>query len=181
MVPKQERKVELRLRFAEFKGGPVQKTLVVGKKAPITLKDAKKMTDSILPNHYQIIPVKDDIIAGLIIRKAALKMISEKALIPILIEEAKKIMVPENIIEIDLDVSLAIRRIIDLTEKAELKGKTTLKEMSKSAKERAEKEMIIQALEKANWNKAKVARQLDIDYKTLYYKIKNYGIKKQKN
>lgn len=178
MKPDQERKVELRLRFAEFKGGPVQTTLVVGRKAPITLKDAKKMADSILPDHYQVIPVKDDIIAGLIMRKAVLKMISEKTLISILIEEAKKIMVPENVIEIDLDVSLAIKRIIDLTEKVELKGKATLKEMSKSAKERTEKEMIIQALEKANWNKAKVARQLGIDYKTLYYKIKNYGIKK---
>ena len=90
-------------------------------------------------------------------------------------------MVPENIIEIDLDVSLAIKRIIDLTEKAQVKGKTTLKELSKSTKERAEREMIIQALEKANWNKAKVARQLGIDYKTLYYKIKNYAIKKPKS
>lgn len=181
MKPDQERKVELKLRFAEFKGGPVQKTLVVGKKALITLKDAKKMADSILPDHYQVIPVKDNIIVGLIMRKATLKIVSEKALIPILIEEAKKIMVPENVIEIDLDVSLAIKRIIDLTEKAELKGKVTLKELSKSAKEQAEKEMIIQVLEKANWNKAKVARQLGIDYKTLYYKIKNYGIQKPKS
>jgi hypothetical protein len=181
MKPGQERKIELRLRLSEFKGGPVRKTLVVGRKAPITLKDAKKMADSISPDHYQVIPIKDDVIAGLIMRTTALKMISKKALLPILIEEVKKIMVPENIIEIDLDVSLAIKRIIDLTEKAELKGKATLKELSKSAKERAEKDLILTALEKANWNKAKVARQLGIDYKTLYYKIKNYSIQKPKS
>ena len=42
----------------------------------------------------------------------------------------------------------------------------------------AEKKRIIEILENNAWNKAKTARDLNIDYKTLYNKIKRYGIKK---
>lgn len=56
----------------------------------------------------------------------------------------------------------------------------TLKELNRTIKKKMEKEVITKTLNEANWNKAEVARRLGIDYKTLYYKIKNYGIKKSK-
>jgi len=52
----------------------------------------------------------------------------------------------------------------------------SLKAVSKTASARAEKTAIISTLESVRGNKAEAARKLKIDYKTLYNKIKEYGI-----
>ncbi len=49
----------------------------------------------------------------------------------------------------------------------------------KSQTEKTEREVIIATLEKARYNKAKTARILNIDRKTLYNKLKLYGISTQ--
>jgi DNA-binding NtrC family response regulator len=36
--------------------------------------------------------------------------------------------------------------------------------------------MIMKALKKFKWNKTKVAEALKVDYKTLYNKMKEYGL-----
>lgn len=41
--------------------------------------------------------------------------------------------------------------------------------------EKAERDLILRALEKANWNKRKAAKLLEISERTLYRKIKEYG------
>ncbi|KRP04088.1 MAG: hypothetical protein ABR94_11390 [Sphingobacteriales bacterium BACL12 MAG-120802-bin5] len=46
----------------------------------------------------------------------------------------------------------------------------------KSMAERTEKEMILQTLQKANYNKSKAAKMLGIDRKTLYNKMKQLGV-----
>jgi DNA-binding NtrC family response regulator len=51
-----------------------------------------------------------------------------------------------------------------------------LKVISEGAVAAAEKEMILRALQEARWNKQKAARMLQIDYKTLFNKIKEYAI-----
>ncbi|MCX8042459.1 MAG: sigma-54 dependent transcriptional regulator, partial [Thermodesulfobacteriaceae bacterium] len=51
-----------------------------------------------------------------------------------------------------------------------------LKDALQKYRIKVEKEIIIKALEYYKWNKTKVAEVLDIDYKTLYNKIKEYGI-----
>lgn len=48
----------------------------------------------------------------------------------------------------------------------------------KAFQEVREKELIIQALEQSKHNKSKAARMLNIDRKTLYYKMEKYGIEK---
>ena len=54
-------------------------------------------------------------------------------------------------------------------------GRTVLDETTlKAASIDAEYEMIVQALKKANYNKSKAAKLLNVDRKTLYNKIKIY-------
>ncbi len=52
----------------------------------------------------------------------------------------------------------------------------TLKTTSKQAAKEAERELIVKTLQGCRWNKAKAARRLGVDYKTLYNKIKTYRI-----
>jgi len=54
----------------------------------------------------------------------------------------------------------------------------SLREVGKEAKQRAEKEVIVKVLDEVNWNKSRAAKVLDVDYKTLYYKIKEYHIQR---
>lgn len=53
-----------------------------------------------------------------------------------------------------------------------------LKILAKEAALRAEREMILKALQNTNWNKKKAAQLLQISYKALLYKIKECGIEK---
>ncbi|MBI3296255.1 MAG: sigma-54-dependent Fis family transcriptional regulator [Deltaproteobacteria bacterium] len=54
-----------------------------------------------------------------------------------------------------------------------------LKATSKQAAKEAERDLIIKTLLSCHWNKAKAARRLGIDYKTLYNKMKAYGITRE--
>jgi len=51
-----------------------------------------------------------------------------------------------------------------------------LKSLARSAKDEAEAQAITQALEQTNWNRKQAAAILQISYKALLYKIRQYGI-----
>ena len=53
-----------------------------------------------------------------------------------------------------------------------------LKEAKKRAVEEVEKEYILKALEDTNWNRTEAAKLLDLNYKTLREKIKEYNLEK---
>jgi two-component system response regulator AtoC len=58
----------------------------------------------------------------------------------------------------------------------ELTDKSTLKEVSKIAQRKAERELIERVLQQTRWNRRKAAQILDISYKALLYKIKECGL-----
>lgn len=62
---------------------------------------------------------------------------------------------------------------------ASTKGKGTkpsfLKAAARAASQQAERELIRQALERTRWNRKRAARELQISYKSLLYKIKQFG------
>ena len=51
-------------------------------------------------------------------------------------------------------------------------GRTSLKAVAREASRMAERDMILKALERTHWNRKEAARQLQISYKALLYKIK---------
>src|SRR5271163_3252088 len=64
-----------------------------------------------------------------------------------------------------------------------MKGEASggLKSLARSAKDEAEGEAIRQALEQTNWNRKQAAALLQISYKALLYKIRQYGIAEAKS
>lgn len=55
--------------------------------------------------------------------------------------------------------------------------KTSEPNSLKEASKNAEKNMVEKVLHECKWNKRKAAKRLGVDYKTLYNKMKHYGIK----
>ncbi|HHT9147098.1 MAG TPA: sigma-54-dependent transcriptional regulator [Candidatus Wunengus sp. YC61] len=53
----------------------------------------------------------------------------------------------------------------------------SLRDMVAKCVENAEKKLITEVLKRTGGNKSQAARILKIDYKTMHYKVKNYGIK----
>ena len=51
-------------------------------------------------------------------------------------------------------------------------GRTSLKAVAREASRMAERDMILNALERTHWNRKEAAKQLQISYKALLYKIK---------
>src|SRR5258707_11279136 len=56
-----------------------------------------------------------------------------------------------------------------------------LKSLARSAKDEAEAQAITRALEQTNWNRKQAAVILQISYKALLYKIRQYGIAETKS
>lgn len=53
---------------------------------------------------------------------------------------------------------------------------SSLKLAARAASKKAERELILQALERTHWNRKRAARDLQISYKSLLYKIKQIGV-----
>jgi DNA-binding NtrC family response regulator len=57
----------------------------------------------------------------------------------------------------------------------------SLKDLKSEAAGYIEKKAITQALDMTRWNKVEAARMLKISYKALFYKMNDYGMRKEKN
>src|SRR3989339_556495 len=71
---------------------------------------------------------------------------------------------------------LNIQVVVD--ERKEARPGDKLREVIQRATEDIERKLILQALKENNWNQQKAATELGIDPKTLYRKLKDYGIEK---
>lgn len=54
--------------------------------------------------------------------------------------------------------------------------KVSLKEAARAASRQAEKELILKVLERTHWNRKRAARDLQISYKALLYKLRQTGL-----
>jgi len=109
-----KRKAEIDLKLSEFDIPPMRDALVIGKRAAIGPEAAKCMATAVSPGRFVIIPVNDKIIETIVLRKALLQLVPQEQLISIIREEAGKIMQQEDVIKIDIDVNISVKKIIDL-------------------------------------------------------------------
>jgi len=65
---------------------------------------------------------------------------------------------------------------VTLPGSAEPRRFSPLKAAARAASRRTETELILQALERNRWNRKRAARELQISYKSLLYKIKQIGV-----
>jgi two-component system, NtrC family, response regulator AtoC len=56
---------------------------------------------------------------------------------------------------------------------------SSLKQAARAASKKAERELILLALERTRWNRKRAARDLQISYKSLLYKIKQIGVSEE--
>lgn len=75
-----------------------------------------------------------------------------------------------------LDIQLVNNMILPYQGSAAFGEERPLKEIVRSTTMAVEREVISQALRRTGGNKAKAARLLQIDYKTIHSKVKTYGI-----
>jgi DNA-binding NtrC family response regulator len=73
----------------------------------------------------------------------------------------------EELGTVDLEVS---RAISGLSDKNVTPG--SLRAASRAASQRAERELILQTLERTHWNRKRAAEALQISYKSLLFKLK---------
>ncbi len=72
------------------------------------------------------------------------------------------------------DLPPQLQHVVDITPTQ--KHRQGLRAVGQRALAHAERALILRTLEKFHWNKTKVASDLKVDYKTLYNKMKTYGI-----
>ena len=108
------RKAEIQMRLTEFEIPPMQDVLIIGRLAPVGPESAKRMVDVLSPEQYEIIRVEHALIEALVIRKSIMSMIQKDKLVELIIEEGEKIINEKMIIKIQLNITLEVRKSMEL-------------------------------------------------------------------
>ena len=91
----------------------------------------------------------------------------------------RAVIVADSIIEPKHLPTLRVPGGIDLASVqagAQIEGTVSLKEITKRTTREVERQVLVKVLKGTGGNKAKAARILQVDYKTLHTKVKQYGI-----
>jgi two-component system response regulator AtoC len=79
-------------------------------------------------------------------------------------------------LEAGLNAVEPVKVIVASTAGNRASGLRPLKEASREASRHAERELISRALDRTHWNRKRTARELQISYKALLYKLKQLGL-----
>lgn len=110
----QGRKAEISLRFSEFEIPPIQDVLLVGRRAPVGPNAVRRMVDVMSPEQYDIIGVEDGPIEAVVIRKSLLNILPRDKLLPLILDEGKRIADESSIIKAQVEISILIKRTVEL-------------------------------------------------------------------
>lgn len=108
------RTAEINLKLSEFEFPPMQDVLLIGRRAPIGSESARKMSDALSPDQYEIISLEHQFFEAVIIRKSLLTIIPREKLLQIVLEEGAKVS-PENLVlKVHVNVVINVNKVVDL-------------------------------------------------------------------
>jgi len=104
------RTITLHATFTQFSLPPVRDALIVGKRALIGPKALFRSLEVLLKGQFELIPVEHPTVEAIIVRKSDLRKLTKDRLVPILLEEAGKIMDETDCLRVEIGISVSVTR-----------------------------------------------------------------------
>ena len=98
----------IRAQLTEFTLPPITDGLVLGRSSPIGHVAVGKALSLLTTIAFEHLPIEDEIISDVLIRRAILRKSSKEQLIKFILQEVKPIMGSEEIIHLDLQVDVLL-------------------------------------------------------------------------
>lgn len=92
----------------------MQDVLLIGKEAPIGPEAARRMSDALSPDQYEIIPLQHELFEAAIVRKSLLKIIPMEKLFSAILEEGVRISNESMVIKIQVNTAVHISKVVNL-------------------------------------------------------------------
>lgn len=102
----------INMELSTFELPPSGDVLVIGKRCPIGPEAAKRMLESVAPNKFEFIQIKDEVIDSIFVKKHLFLRADREKLVNAIVEEAKEVMGEECMLRIKCDVKVMVRREI---------------------------------------------------------------------
>ena len=100
--------LNVRLRLREFVIPPITDALVLGKDAPIGTEAIRRALSLLQVAPFEHIPVNDDVIQDILVRKNVLRKISMERLIELVLTKVKPYMGTDEVTHLDLYPELTL-------------------------------------------------------------------------
>lgn len=106
------KKVVLNMDLSTFEIPPAGEALVLGKHSAIGPEAAKRMLDNAAPEEFELIPMDDGVIEGILVKKHLFIRAEKELVIKAIMEEAKAIMSERDMICLKCKVTVGVTREI---------------------------------------------------------------------
>jgi hypothetical protein len=98
----------LRARVTEFRIPPVHDVLIVGREAPVGCEAMRRALALISHEPYEVLEPEDEVIGGILVRAILLRRLPPEKLRTFLLQHAKPVMQPRDVLHMNLEVEVHI-------------------------------------------------------------------------
>ena len=107
---KGNRQVRLSIRMKEFDIPPIRDAVVLGRRASIGPKGLFESLDRMVPDAYELVPVRDhDVVEAVIVRKRCLGILDKDRIIKLILQHTASLMHDSSIIQVELDSEVIVQ------------------------------------------------------------------------
>jgi hypothetical protein len=101
------RKTHISARISEYTVPPIRDALVLGKDAPIGCIAMRRALELLVKTPFEHIELEgDDVISDILVRQSLLRRVSQEDLISFVLEYAKPLLGPEEVLHLEVDLSV---------------------------------------------------------------------------